>query len=81
MEIEIGELQEEIDLLKERINILEKKERNRKTYAYIKIAFRIILLFASIYGVLKGYQYIVNELPQIIENKVKELNPIKIKNN
>ena len=57
MSEEVMELREEIDVLKERINILEKQERNRKTLNYVKFGIRLILFLAAIYGALKGYEY------------------------
>lgn len=80
MDNEVVELKEEIEFLKERITVLEKKERNRKTCAYIKMAFRVVLLLATIYGALKGYEYLVNEVPKIINEKIEEINPVN-KNN
>ena len=77
MEEEIIELKEEIELLTERINILEKTESRRKAFAYTKILVRVIMLLLFAYGVWRGYEYVVNEIPQLMEEKIKEINPIK----
>lgn len=77
MENEIVELKEEIDILNERISFLEKKNRERQAYTYIKILIKVILLFALIFGIWRGYEYVVHEIPKIMEEKIKELNPLK----
>ena len=80
MENDILELREEIDYLNERINILERKNRRIQSHAYLKIIVKIILLILFVIGILKGYEYISNELPKLVEEKINEINPIKIKN-
>lgn len=77
MENEVIELREEIELLTERIAVLEKNESKRKAFAYTKILVRIIMLLLFFYGVWKGYEYVVNEIPKLMEEKIKEINPIK----
>ncbi len=78
MSEEVMELREEIDVLKERINVLEKQERNRKTLNYVKLGIRLIIFLAAIYGALKGYEYLSKEVPQLINDKIKEINPSKV---
>ena len=77
MDSELMELREEVELLTRKVEILEKKENHRKAYAYIKILAKILLTLAIAYGVYRGYQYIVDELPNIIEEKIKDLNPLR----
>lgn len=77
MEEEILELKEEINLLTRKVEILEKKENNRKAFGYLKILIKIILVGALSFGVYWGYKYLINELPNIIEEKIKDLNPLK----
>ena len=76
MEEEILELREEVELLTRKVELLEKKENHRKAYAYLKILGKVLLTLAISYGVYWGYKYVVDELPNIIVNKVKEANPL-----
>lgn len=72
MEEEILELKEEINLLTKKVEILEKKDNHRKAFTYIKILVKILLIGALAYGVYRGYEYVVKELPNIIVDKVKD---------
>ncbi len=78
MEEELDELREEIDLLTKKVEILEKKENHRKAFMYVKVLVKVLLILAFAYGVWQGYEYLSKELPKIMEEKIKELNPIKI---
>ncbi len=73
MEDDVFELQNEIDLLKKRIALLERKENNRKAFSYVKILVKVLLLLVTIYGAWYGYNYVVNELPKIMEEKIQEI--------
>ena len=77
---DIEDLKEEIDILKKRISVLEGKENRRKAYSYFKIIIKIILILLIIFGIWKGYNYIVNEIPNMINDSIKNLNPFKIGN-
>ena len=77
MENDIEELEEEIKLLKKRISILEGKENRRKAFGYFKIIIKIIIIGLITYGLWQGYNYVVNEIPKLIENKVSDINPFK----
>ncbi len=77
MENEVYELREEIEVLNERIKYLEKKERHRQTYTYIKILIRVLLLCAIAYGIWYGYDYVTHSVPKMIEEKITNLNPFK----
>lgn len=77
MEEEILELREQINILTEKVEILEKKENHRKAYNYLKILIKVILVGALAFGVYWGYRYVVDELPNVIEEKIKDLNPLK----
>ena len=76
MELEIEELKEEISLLTEKVEILERKERQRKSMFYVKLLIKFVLLASAVYGAFKLYDYVVREVPNIMENKIKELNPL-----
>ena len=41
------------------------------------LIFKIILILALAYGVWRGYEYVVNEIPRMMEEKIKDLNPLK----
>ena len=77
MDNEVMELKEEIEFLSKRIETLEKSESRRKAFVYTKILIKVVLLLATVYGVWRGYEYVVNEIPNIMEEKIKEINPIK----
>ncbi len=77
MEDEIMELKEEIGFLSHRIEILEKTEKKRHAFFYVKILVKVILILLSVYGIWKGYEYLSKEIPSIMEEKIKE---IKINN-
>lgn len=73
----IEELKEEIAVLKKRISILERKENNRRALNYIKIIIKVILIVTFIFGIWRGYEYLVHEIPNMMEDKIKDLNPFK----
>ena len=75
--MEIDDLKEEIEILKKRINILEKNENRRKAYKDTKIIVKIILIVFIFYGMYKGYDYVVHEIPNMMEEKIKKINPFK----
>ena len=70
---EIQELRKEVELLTKKVEVLEKKENQRKAMSYLKILFKVIAIAAIIYGVYRGYDYVVNELPNVIVDKVKNV--------
>ncbi len=75
MEEEIMALKDEISLLTKKVEILERKENRRKSYAYVRVLVKGLLIVALAFGVYWGYKYVVN-LPNIIIEKVKETNPL-----
>lgn len=77
MEEEIEELKEEVMLLTRKVELLEKKDNHRRAYSYAKILIKLILTLLVCFGLYLGYHYVVNELPNMIEDKIKELNPLK----
>ena len=77
MELEIEELKEEVELLSKKVEILEKKENYRKAYSYTKVIIKIVLIGLFAYGAYLGYEYITKELPNVIEEKIKDLNPLR----
>ena len=77
MEEELNDLQEEIDYLTKRIETLESAENRRKAGFYIKLLVKVVLVVLFAYGLWRGYDYVVHEIPNIMEEKIKELNPLK----
>lgn len=74
---ELEELKEQVGLLTKKVEILEKKENKRKALIYAKILIKVIVILSIVYGCYRGYDYVVNEIPHIMEEKIKELNPLK----
>ena len=77
MENEIMELREEINTLNARIDSLETINRRRKAFTYAKILVKVALILLTIYGVWRGYEYVTSEVPKMLEEKIKDLNPLK----
>ena len=75
MEKEVEKLRTEVMILKERISILEGKEHRRGIMKSIKGLFHIILMLGGALLIWKGYDYVTNEVPNYLEEKVNELNP------
>ena len=80
MEDEILELKEEIKFLEKRIDVLERSNNNRKAGIYLKMIIKICAILLVIFGLWRGYEYATREIPKLIEDKVKEINPSKIIN-
>ena len=76
---EIEKLEAEIVLLKKRIDVLEKTESRRKALKYLKILIKVLVIGALIFGIWKSYDYVVNGIPNLIEEKIKDINPFKKK--
>lgn len=79
MEKDIEKLEEEVLLLKKRISILEGKENRRKAWGYFKIIVKIVIVLLIVFGIWKAYDYVSNDVPKLIEDKVRSINPFKIK--
>ncbi len=79
MNNDVEKLTEEIILLKKRISILEGKENRRKALWYTKLIVKMILIGLLLFGIWKGYDYVVNGIPKLIENEISNLNPFKKK--
>ena len=77
MNNEVSELKEEIEILNKRISLLEKKESRRRSFTYLRAIIKILLIGALIFGVWRGYEYVVNEIPHMMEEKIKDLNHFK----
>lgn len=69
---EINELQEQVRLLEDRVYVLERQEASRKVRTWLKILFKVLILIAVVVGAFYAYNYVVDELPKLIENKIKE---------
>ncbi len=74
---EIEDLQEEIKYLEKRISNLEKNENRRKAVKYIKIIAKIIFYGLIVYLLWRGYDYVVNGIPDMLNEKIQSLNPFK----
>ena len=74
---DIDELEDEIEYLKKRVSILEKKDNRRTSFKYLKIIIKILFYGLIIFGIWKGYDYVVNGLPNMINDKIREINPFK----
>ncbi len=79
MNEEVLDLKNEIEVLNERISVLERKESRRKALSYLKIILKIVLIGAIIFGIWRGYEYVVHEIPNMMEEKINSLNPFKKK--
>ena len=79
MNNEVMDLKNEIELLNERISILEKRDSRRRSLSYLKIIIKILIIGAIIFGIWRGYEYVVNEIPHMMEEKINDLNPFKKK--
>jgi len=69
---ELNELQEQVKILEERVYVLERQEATRKVKNWIKILFKVLILVAVVIGSFLAYNFVVDELPKLIENKIKE---------
>lgn len=78
MEKEIQELREEVKYLTKKIEILEKKEKNKVAISYLRVLIKVIIVGALSYGIYWGYRYVVNELPNVVVQKVKDLSIIDL---
>ena len=65
---EVLELQEQVNELEDRIYKLEKHEATRR----VKSGINLLMIGALVFGIFYGYNYVVNELPKLIEKEVKE---------
>ena len=77
MNDELLDLKNEVEILNKRISVLEKHENRRKSLAYLKVLIKMILIGAIIFGIWRGYEYVVHEIPNMMEEKIKSFNPFK----
>ena len=77
MEKEILELKQEIEVLEKKVEILESRENRRRAFSYIKILVKVLLIGAFAFAAWRGYEYVSKEIPNIMEEKIKELNPLR----
>lgn len=75
----IEELEREIEILQKRVNILERKENRRASYKYIRIIFKMVVYALIIFALWRGYDYVVNGIPKMLNDKIQEINPFKKK--
>lgn len=71
----VEELEKEIDYLKRRISTLEKKENRRKSFKYLKIIIKILIIGTIVFGIWRAYDYVVNGIPNMISEKIHEVLP------
>ena len=81
MEERIIELENKVDELNNRLYDIEKREAGRKVGRLIKNLISLLFILAIIYGGLKAYNYVKNELPNDIDKKVTEVQDKVIKKN
>jgi len=79
MEERIIELENKVDELNSRLYDIEKREAGRKVGRLIKNLITLLIVFGLIYGSLKAYDYVKNELPKDIDEKVNEVEDKVIK--
>ena len=77
--MEIDELKKEVEYLKKRVSVLEKAESNRKAMKYLRIIWKIVLICAFAFAAWKTYDYFVNGIPNMVNEKIESLNPFKKK--
>ena len=76
-DLEVQELKNEIEFLKKRVSSLEKKENRRTSFKYLKIIIKIILIVLLFYGLWRGYDYLVHGVPDMLNEKIKEIIPFR----
>ena len=69
---ELNELQEQVRILEDRVYVLERQEATIKVKSWVKLLFKVLILVAVVVGAFFAYNYVVDELPKLIENKIKE---------
>lgn len=77
MERDVRELEEEIRILKKKVSLLEAKDNRRQAFKYLRIIIKLALVALLVFGIWKGYDYIVNGLPKMVDEKIKDINPFK----
>ena len=75
---ELEELQEQVKILEDRVYALEKHESTRRIGKLIKTLISIFIVIGIGYGIIKAYDYVTNELPKVIDEKVKEIDVTKV---
>jgi len=75
---ELEDLQEQVKELEDRVYILERHESSRKIGKLIKTLITVFIIIGIGYGIIKAYNYVTNELPKVIDEKVKEIDVNKV---
>ena len=76
MEDKVKSLELEIEVLKQKVSVLEAKERNRKIFKMIKIIIAIVLLVLIFIFGYKLYQQLTNyynQIKDVIDNPLKSI--------
>ena len=76
---ELAELKNQMAIMNEKLTVFEKMEKRRKIMSVVKVVFRLIIILASVYFGIKGYEYLKDELPNIINEKIKDIDISNLK--
>ncbi len=76
---ELAELKNQMAIMNEKLTIFEKMEKRRKIMSIVKVIFRLIIILVSVYFGIKGYEYLKDELPNIINEKIKDIDITNLK--
>lgn len=81
MEERIIELENQVKELNDRLYDIEKKEAGRKVTKLVKSLISLLIIIGIIYGGLRAYSYVTNDLPKEIDKKVNNVQDKIIKKN
>ena len=76
MDKEVERLKKEVLILNERVKTLEGKEHRRSIFKSIKFLITIAIIGTLAFGAWKAYDYVTNYIPNYLEEKIDELNPL-----
>ena len=71
MDKKIEELEEKVAFLEKRIELLEKTEKKRKISKLLKFIVLVIFYSLALFSLWKAYDYIVHEVPNMINQEVE----------
>ncbi len=72
MESEIEELKGQILILKNKVQVLEGKERKRRAIFWASLLLKIAFIMFTIYGMFKLYDYLMNDVPGVMSKEIKK---------
>jgi hypothetical protein len=79
MESELEELRKEVELLSNKVELLEQGEKKRKVGIYVKLLVKLAVLLFTIYGAFRAYDYLVTEIPKMLQEKINDAIPSVLK--